>query len=131
MYATYADYQARGGVQPQGVIAPLLQRASDDCDALTFGRVAHLGFDNLTEFQQAQIKAFCCEQADFLEANADAVESAMEAYAINGVSMKFGNAALYSVRSGLPVSNRAWALLEATGLTARCAAPWESDRALA
>lgn len=119
MYLDYETYQSMGGTLAEADALSVLQRASDDVDALTFSRIVKLGWDKLTEFQQQKVLAFCKEQAEFLFNNADAVESALTSYAINGVTMQFGNDALYSVVNGSPVSNRALALLRPTGLASQ------------
>lgn len=125
-YADYAYYAGEyGGEADYDEMVPLLESASDTIDKLTFGRIAVAGFDNLTGFQQAKIKRACCLQADFMLDNADALDSSIESYAINGVSMTFGNPALYSVVGGLPVCNAALALLRATGLASGFAYPCE------
>lgn len=121
MYLDYETYVSLGGTLTEEEITPKLATASDNVDALTFYRINAKGWDKLTEFQQSQILKACKEQADFLYYNADAVESAMSSYSINGVSMTFGNASLYSVVSGVPIANSALALLNATGLTCRMA----------
>lgn len=115
----YADYDwyayEYGGGAGEG-IALYLDRASDAIDALTFNRIRALGWDSLTEFQRGNIRRACCVQAEFLADNADALDTALSAYAINGVSMQFGNGALYQVVGGVPVANAALALIRATGL---------------
>lgn len=118
-YADYAYYAAHGGTAPEEVVSPRLEAASDDVDALTFSRINGIGFDNLTPFQQDKVRQATCLQADFLYENADAVGSAMRRYSINGVSMEFGNDALYGIVGGVAVSNAAMALLRQTGLTSR------------
>lgn len=129
MYADFAYYSGTyGGTATEQEITPLLQAANDACDALTFSRINAIGWDNLTEFQQGLVRRFCCAQADFLLQNGDAVYSAMQSYSINGVSMTFGNAALYTVQGGTAVSNEALALLKRTGLTSLMFAPQEVDR---
>lgn len=121
MYADYIYYIEHGGTASEQEIAPKLQTASDNVDALTFYRINGIGWDALTEFQQSQICKACVVQADFLLENADAVQSAIDKYSINGVTVEFGNASLYSVLGGVPFSNAALKLLEATGLTTRMA----------
>lgn len=121
MYLDYATYQAMGGTLPEADVLPKLREASDTIDTLTFNRITALGWDRLTEFQREKVSAACFHQAEFLVENADAVQSAMTEYSINGVTMKFGNAALYTLRSGVPVDNMAWSLLKQTGLTSRMA----------
>ena len=121
MYLTFEQYEELGGTALENDIVPKLQEASDHIDALTFYRIRARGWDRLTSFQQENIQRACMVQADFLFENADAVASAMSEYAINGVHMKFGNAALYSIVAGVPISNVAKGLLDATGLTVRMA----------
>lgn len=115
----YADYDwyrdAFDGKAGEGITL-YLDRASDAIDALTLNRIRALGWDSLTEFQQGNVRRACCIQADFLAENADALDTALSAYAINGVSMQFGNGALYQVVGGVPVANAALALIRATGL---------------
>lgn len=131
MYADYGDYVACGGTATQEEIAPMLARAEDDIDSLTFSRIVAIGWDHLTAFQQSMVCRAVCAQADFLLENGDAVDSALSSYAINGVSMEFGNAALYGIVDGVAVSNRAMGYLRRTGLASLIAYPREVDRALA
>lgn len=121
MYVDYATYQSRGGELPEAVITTRLVEASDMIDALTFNRIVAIGWEHLTAFQQSKVTAACVRQAEFLVENADAIQSALSEYSINGVTMKFGNAALYELRGGIPVENMAWSLLKQTGLTSRMA----------
>lgn len=121
MYVDFATYQSMGGTLPESEITPRLVEASGMIDALTFNRIVALGWDRLTEFQREKVTAACVRQAEFLVENADAVQSALTEYSINGVTMKFGNAALYELRGGMPVENMAWSLLKQTGLTSHMA----------
>lgn len=125
-YADYAYYTGTyGGEAEYEEIMPLLEAASDNIDALTFNRIEAIGFDKLKPFQQEKVQRACCLQADFLLDNAEAIESAVESYAINGVSMTFGNPSLYSVVGGVPVRNSALSLLRATGLASGFVYPRE------
>lgn len=132
MYADWAYYTGEyGGTAPELEIVPKLRAANDACDALTFSRIRAIGWEKLTEYQQDAVRRACCMQADFLYENADAVESSMSRYSINGVTMEFGNPSLYQMCNGVPVSNAALALLKQTGLTSLMFYPPEVDRALA
>lgn len=131
MYADYGDYIECGGLASQDAVEPMLARACDDVDSLTFSRIVAIGWDNLAGFQQSMVCRAVCAQADFLLENGDAVESAMASYSINGVSMTFGNSALYSIRNGVAVSNRAMGYLKRSGLASLMAYPPEVDHALA
>lgn len=121
MYVDYETYVANGGTASEQDITPKLATASDNVDALTFYRIRRKGWDALTEFQREQLERAIVVQAEFLYENADAVESAMEEYSINGVTMKFGNKALYSIESGIPINNVALTLIQSTGLASRMA----------
>lgn len=128
MYADYAYYeQTYGGTAAEEDITPKLQAASDAIDVLTFSRINAIGWEKFTKFQQDKILRACCIQADFLFENADAVESAMTHYSINGVTMEFGNASLYQVIDGTAISNAAYSLLKLTGLASRFIYPPEVD----
>ena len=124
-YADYTWYANEFGGAGEEGICIYLDRASDAIDALTFNRIRAIGWDNLTEFQRERVRKACCVQADFLAENADALDSALSSYAINGVSMTFGNGALYRVVGGVPVANAAMALIRSTGLATALAHPRE------
>lgn len=131
-YADYTFYSGTyGGSASRADVEPMLERASEAVDAVTFCRINAVGWDALTQFQRNKVQLACCRQADFLLENGDAVGSAMTRYAINGVSMEFGNDALYQVVAGTPMENAAMALLRQTGLAALMAYPREVDHALA
>ena len=116
-YADYTYYVGTyGGEAEYDEIQPMLEAASDVIDKLTYSRIVAIGYDKLTGFQRSKIERACCLQADFMLENADALDSSIESYSINGVSMTFGNPSLYSVVGGVPVRNSALALLRATGL---------------
>lgn len=117
-YADFAYYVEQGGTGAERDILPLLDAASDAIDALTFNRIRATGWERLTEYQRELVMKACCKQADFLYENADAVGSAMSRYSINGVTMEFGNAALYRLVGGVAVSSAAYRLLVQSGLTA-------------
>lgn len=125
-YADWAYYSGefRGKMEREEAEARLAE-ASDAIDALTFSRIAAIGWEGLTPFQQDKVRRACCLQAEFAHANADALESPVESYSINGVSMSFGNSALYTLRGGMPVANVALALVRATGLACGSAFPDE------
>ena len=132
MYAAWEYYSTvYGGIADELAIAERLEEASDAIDALTFSRIHAVGWDRLTDFQRECVRRACCAQAELMAENADAIDSPFDSYAINGVSMRFGNASLYRVVDGVAVSNRAYALLRRSGLASLMAYPPEVDRALA
>lgn len=115
-YATAADYAQYGsGNIPAEELDKLLHKASRQIDSLTFNRIVGRGVHNLTEFQQGIIKESCCLLADFLHDNADLLDSALNSYTVNGVSMSFGGANI-AVIGGIPIRKDIYSLLNQTGL---------------
>lgn len=115
-YATAADYAQYGsGNIPAENLEKLLHKASRNIDSLTFNRIVGKDFDNLTEFQREIVKESCCLLADFLHDNADLLDSALNSYSVNGVSMHFGGVSV-AVINGIPVSKEIYSLLSQTGL---------------
>ena len=88
-------------------------------DSLTFNRIVAAGFDSLTEFQQGIIKEVTCRQAAFEYQNADQITSILSSYAINGVSMQFGEGWMVSVENGVPILKTLYSMLQQTGLCCR------------
>ena len=115
-YATSADYAqyGSGNIQPEE-LDQILHNASRQIDSLTFNRIVGKGFDNLTDFQQEIITESCCKLADFLHDNADLLDSALNSYSVNGVSMSFGGISV-AVINDVPVSREIYALLCQSGL---------------
>ena len=115
-YATSADYAqyGSGNIQPEE-LDQILHNASRQIDSLTFNRIVGKGFDNLTDFQQEIITESCCKLADFLHDNADLLDSALNAYTVNGVSMHFGGVSV-AVINGIPIRKDIYSLLSQTGL---------------
>ena len=115
-YATAADYAQYGsGGIPAEELEKRLHKASRSIDSLTFNRIVGMGFDNLTKFQREIVKESCCLLADFLHDNADLLDSALNAYTVNGVSMHFGGVSV-AVINGIPVSKEIYSLLNQSGL---------------
>ena len=96
-----------------------LLRASRNIDSLTFNRIVHKGFDNLTDFQKDIIQTVVCEQANFLQENEDAISSIFTKYSINGVSMEFGGNVNIIREQGVPIEKETYGLLKQTGLCCR------------
>lgn len=115
-YATAADYAQYGsGDIPAEELDSFLHKASRQIDSLTFNRIVAVGFDNLSEFQRDIIKESCCRLTDFLHENADLLDSALNSYSVNGVSMSFGGMSI-AVIGGIPVSKEIYSLLCQSGL---------------
>lgn len=96
----------------------LLEQASDQVDAACFGRIQRIGFAKLTQFQQDKIKKAVCLHAAFLQSYGQALESPLESYGINGVSMSFASDRVVR-QGGAVVSREVYSLLLQTGLAQR------------
>lgn len=124
-YQPYADeeyYQSvfKSNTIPNEIIHKHLIRASRHIDSLTYNRIVGQGFFNLTEFQQEIIKEVCCIQAEFEYENEDLLDSILNSYSVNGVSMGFGGQS-WNVFSdmGIAMKKDVYAMLSQTGLTCR------------
>lgn len=127
MYTGYAtpDYYKNvygGQLIPDRNLVKALHQASRHIDSLTFNRIAGKGFDALAEQQQEIIQEVVCQQAEFEVENADVIDSVLQSYGINGVSMQFGESWNVHVKSGVAMKKDTYALLSQTGLTCRLAA---------
>lgn len=124
MYQTYADaayYRETygGDVIPEKEREKALRKASRHIDSLTYNRIVGRGFNHLSEYQRDIIRECCCEMAEFEYDNADVIDSVLQSYAINGVSMNFGESWNVKVESGIAVRKDIYANLQSTGLTSR------------
>lgn len=119
-YATICDYvrTCPGGSLGEEKLETALEQASGQVDAFCFGRIRAIGFDNLTPFQQACIRQAVCLHAEFRAAYADALESPLQSYGINGVSMTFDANRVVS-QGGVSTSREVESLLLQTGLAHR------------
>lgn len=119
-YATPNDYAryCPDGSLTEGMLYAELERASAQVDGLCYGRIRRAGFENLTEFQQECIRQATCLQAEFLASYADALESPLQSYGINGVSMTFDGTKVRQ-QGGVTASSEVYSLLLQTGLAHR------------
>ena len=120
----YADEEyyltAYGGTTiPSDQLKKNLNKASRQIDTLTFCRINGIGFDNLTAFQQSQIRYVNCMLADFLFENEDELETMLASYGINGVSMSFGQGVNMVRMGGVILRSDIYAELIKTGLCCR------------
>ena len=116
-YVTADEYIEMGYTDvPSDELDNFLRIASRHIDTLTFNRIVKKTFGKLTEFQQEIIREVVCKQASFLYENQDAIESILDSYSINGVSMHFGTGFNTEVRDGVPVQKTVYSLLAQTGL---------------
>lgn len=91
-----------------------LARAEDDIDSLTFNRSRR--FEQFPERIKVNVRRAVCIQANFINEYSGMVDSPLESFGINGVSMSFKKDGVIS-RGGVNASPRAFALLRAAGLT--------------
>jgi len=124
MYQPYADaayYREMfgGNMIPADEVEKSLRTASRHVDSLTYNRIISRGILNLTEFQQETIREVCCEMAEFEYDNADLIQSVLQSYSINGVSMSFGSSWNVKIISGIAVRADAYEKLSQTGLCSR------------
>lgn len=119
MYCAYASetaYEAEYDTIPNVELKKRLKKASRHIDSLTFNRIVGRGFDNLTPFQQGIVIECVCELADFEFENEDMINSVLQSYAINGVSMQFGSSWNVRVQNGVAIQRDTYEKLCQTGL---------------
>ena len=118
MYADLEYYHNNGGKLPDEEAEKALKQASRHIDILTYRRIAGVGFDNLTPFQQETVKEVTCMMADFESANASMINSLINSYSINGASISFsGESANCQLINGIIVQRNVYEVLSLTGLT--------------
>ena len=117
-YLSVEEYLNNGGLTENDVEKYLLS-ASRHIDSLTFNRIAAKGFESLTEFQQEIIKTVCFDMANFEYENEDLINSVLQSYSINGVSMQFGSSWNIAVVNGVAIRRDTYNLLMQTGLCYR------------
>lgn len=119
MYADLEYYRnTYGGKLPDEEAEKALKQASRHIDILTYRRIAGVGFDNLTPFQQETVKEVACMMADFESANASMINSLINSYSINGASISFsGESANCQLVKGVVIQRDVYETLSLTGLT--------------
>lgn len=91
-----------GTIPPGAALTTLLERASDDVDAMTFHRIPAVGgIDALTPFQQEQVKRAVCTQADYRNEFGDLIDAGLSGYHIGDVTVSAGQGGMepYSPRA--------------------------------
>ena len=119
MYADLEYYKnTYCGKLPDEEAEKALKQASRHIDILTYRRIAGIGFENLTPFQQETVKEVTCLMADFESANASMINSLINSYSINGASISFsGESANCQLINGIIVQRDVYEVLSLTGLT--------------
>ena len=121
MYADLEYYHnTYGGRLSDEEAEKALKQASRHIDILTYRRIAGIGFENLTPFQQETVKEVACMMADFESANASMINSLINSYSINGASISFsGESANCQLVKGVVIQRDVYEMLNMTGLTCR------------
>lgn len=116
-YATTDDYAKYGDDQiPVDKLKKALMKASDQIDSLTYNRIIAIGFDNLTQFQQTNVKKAVCEQADFVHKYGDYLDMPIQGYGAGSISMSFKSV---EGGGGIKTNDAVINLLMPTGLADR------------
>ena len=121
MYADEAYYvdEYGGNIIAAENLKGYLNKAAHQIDTLTYCRIKGIEFDNLSDFQKEQIKYVNCMLAEFLYENEDELETILSSYAINGVSMTFGNGETLLKVNGIFIRTDIYSELVKTGLCCR------------
>lgn len=120
MYVDMEYYKnSYGGHEETEEIQKYLSRAEKQIDTLTFCRINSIGFSNLTQFQQEQVKYAVCLQAEFIRDNKDELETMLASYSVNGVSMTFQTGDNVKRIQNVLIRSDIYAELEKTGLCCR------------
>lgn len=117
--AEYYTNEYKGAILSDDNMEKSLKAASRHIDTLTYNRITGRGISALTEFQQDIIKEVCCEMADFETENADMLQSVLQQYSINGVSMTFGSTWNLKLQNGVAIRMDTYEKLCQTGLCCR------------
>lgn len=120
---TYADVnyycnEYAGNIADKAQIENNLLLATCDIDRVTFGRIKTIGFDNLSSDKQELIKRACCIQADYCFAG-DENKNNISSYTAGNVSVSYDTTRRTTAQIE-NISESAYNLLKATGLTHRC-----------
>lgn len=105
MYSVY--------IENQGITDEFAIKAAEHIDILTFNRIKD--FNSLTEFQQRIIKRVHNRLTAYERENEDILDSQLQSYSLNGVSMSFGSQGVKNI-CGVTIPFELYSLLVSTGL---------------
>lgn len=114
-YVEQSDYLKYYTVVPDN-FEQLANKASRIIDTLTYNRIVATGYENLTEFQRETITECCCEIVQFYDDNVDILDSVLNSYSINGVSMQFNTNLNICIKNGCVIRTNTYGRLMSTGL---------------
>lgn len=118
-YATLDDLAKYVPDAPKDeTMAMMLDRASDEVDAICYGRIRKIGFGSLTEYQQEKVKKAVCYHAAFIHTYGEELDCPLTGYGINGVSMNF-SAERMQTQGGVTTTNAVMTQLRQSGLASR------------
>lgn len=122
MYQPYLSVEEFEALNPNSIIPKddrlkYLKQASRHVDTLTFNRIDDI--DNLTDFRKETVKEVVAELAEFEYENKEMLQSILSTYAINGVSMNFGESWNVKITNGVAIPMDLYNTLAQTGLCAR------------
>lgn len=117
----YVDYEYYSntfkGDLDEGVAVKLIDEASVQVDRLTYGRIRHRGFNNLTEYQQELIKKAVCYQVDFISSYGEYLNMPVDGYSAGDISLTFSQE--NQGAGGVIADKKTLDYLAQTGLTSR------------
>ncbi len=88
MYLTLEEYKELSDViKDDKEIEKMLKKSERYIDILTYNRIKSIGFEKCSEFEQEIIKEVQSELIDFIYLNKDMINSYLNSYSINGVSI--------------------------------------------
>ena len=92
MYLSVDEYKEMSGkITDEKVLNNILKQSERYIDILTFNRIKSIGFESCSDFEKDIIKECQVEIIDFYYSNNDYLNSYLNSYSLNGVSMTFGN----------------------------------------
>ncbi len=104
MFASY--------IEQQKDVCEFALRAAEHIDILTYNRIE---FDKLTEFQQRVIKRVHDRLTAYERENEDIIDSHLQSYSLNGVSMSVNSQSVKRV-CGVTIPSELYSQLVSTGL---------------
>lgn len=119
MYLTLDEYKELSGtISDEKTINKMLIQSSRYIDILTYNRIKNLGFEKCSDWEKEIIKECQCEIIDFYYTNSDYIDSYLDSYSLNGVSISFGNSnSNVEVINGVVVRSSTYRKLNMTRFT--------------
>lgn len=121
VYSTVEYYQNNyDTITSQEDIEKQLKEASRLIDILTYNRLHKEFPEHCSEWELEILNEVCCEIADFYYTNSKDLQTLLNKYSLNGVSMEWGNSnANIEVINGITLLRTTYAKLNQTRFTER------------